>query len=163
MRERMQTRFWAVFILTLAMVVPAMAQYGGHGRRLSPDDQRRFDSYYSRWVQYKQTNNGDQIRSMEGRMNDLKARYGIPGNVPYWRIASHGGEHDWEGGYHWRPMLSPEDQSRYDSYYSRWMNYRATNNVGQMNSMQRRMDDLKARYNIGPEVPYDRICTPGTR
>lgn len=149
--------------MTLAMVLPALAQYGGRGRRLSPNDQQRFDSYYSRWVQYKQRNDGDQIRSMEKRMDDVKAQYGIPGNVPYWRIASHARENDWQGGYRWRSMLSTGDQQRFDSYYSRWMNYQRTNNRDQMISMQRRMDDLKGRYNIGPEVPYDRICTPGTR
>jgi hypothetical protein len=50
-------------------------------------------------------------------------------------------------------MLSPSDQQRFDSYYSRWINYRRTNNRDQMISMQRRMDELKGRYNIGPEVP----------
>ena len=154
-------RFLAVFFLMIALAAPAFAQWGGHGgRRLSPDDQRRFDSYYSRWVQYKQTNNGDQIRSMEGRMDTLKAQYRIPPNVPYWRIATNGGERDWQGGYRWRPVLSPDDQRRFDSYYSRWLDYRRTNNVSQMASMQRRMDDVKAHYNIGPEVPYDRICSP---
>jgi thiaminase len=159
----MQKRFVMVFFLTLAMVVPALAQYGGHGRRLSPQDQQRFDSYYSRWVQYKQTNNNDQVRSMEQRMDTLKAQYRIPPNVPYWQIATGGRQNEWQGGYHWRPMLSPSDQQKYDSYYSRWINYRNTHNMSQMASMQRRMDDLKARYNIGPEVPYDRIATPGTR
>ena len=160
---RMRKRSFGVLILTLAMVLPALAQYGGHRRRLSPSDQQCFDSYYSRWVQYKQQNDGDQIRSMERRMDDVKAQYGIPGDVPYWRIASHGGERDWQGGYRWRPMLSPSDQQRFDSYYSRWINYRRTNNRDQMISMQRRMDELKGRYNIGPEVPNERIASPGTR
>ena len=155
----MRKRTFAVFILTMAMVVPALAQWHGQSR-LSPDDQRRFDSYYSRWVQYKQTNNGDQVRSMEKRMDDVKAHYRIPPNVPYWRIASHGGERDWQGGYHWRPMLSPSDQSRFDSYYSRWLNYRRTNNMSQIVSMQRRMDDVKAHYDIPANVPYDRIASP---
>jgi thiaminase len=79
---RMRKRSFGVLILTLAMVLPALAQYGGHRRRLSPSDQQRFDSYYSRWVQYKQQNDGDQIRSMERRMDDVKAQYGIPGDVP---------------------------------------------------------------------------------
>lgn len=160
---RMRKRAFGVLILTLAMVLPALAQYGGHGKRLSPDDQQRFDSYYSRWVQYKQRNDGDQIRSMEKRMDDVKAQYRIPGNVPYWRLASHGSDHDWQGGYRWRSMLSSSDQQRFDSYYSRWFNYQRTNNRNQMVSMQRRMDELKGRYNIGPEVPNDRIASPGTR
>src|ERR1700680_4268850 len=86
--------------LLLAFALPGFAQ--GHG--LSPDDQSRFDSYYSRWIEYRQTNNHDQERSMEERMRDVMARNGIPGDVPFERIASNGGasgygdrDHDRDG------------------------------------------------------------------
>jgi hypothetical protein len=59
-----------------------------HGR-LSTDDQQRFDSYYSRWLEYRRTNNRDEIVSMEKRMQDVKVHYNIPPNTPYDQIASH--------------------------------------------------------------------------
>jgi len=78
--------------LVLVMLALAFAQ----GRRLSADDQRRFDSYFSRWQEYRRTNNQGEIRSMEGRMQDVYRHYGIPGDTPYWRVASNGGGN---GGY----------------------------------------------------------------
>src|SRR6266498_1881804 len=64
--------------------------YGGDGwrGRLSADDQRRFDSYYSRWLEYRRTNNRDEIVSMEKRMQDVMVHNNIPLNVPYDQIAS---------------------------------------------------------------------------
>lgn len=58
--------------------------------RLSAQDQSRFDRYYSRWQQYRATNNGDQVSSMEKRMRNLYAHYGIPNDVPFGDIASSG-------------------------------------------------------------------------
>ena len=43
--------------LLLSIGIPVLAQ----GPRMSPDDQDRFNSYYSRWVQDKQTNNRDEM------------------------------------------------------------------------------------------------------
>lgn len=66
-------------------------QYRGEGgwrARLSPDEQRQFDSYYSRWLEYRRTNNREQVDSMEKRMRDLMARNNIPANVPFDQIAS---------------------------------------------------------------------------
>lgn len=64
---------------------------GGWRGRLSPDEQRQFDSYYSRWQDYRRTNNRDQVESMEKRMHDLMARNNIPANVPFEQIASNPG------------------------------------------------------------------------
>jgi hypothetical protein len=67
-------------------------RYGGDNRwrgRLSSDDQQRFDSYYSRWLEYRRTNNRDEITSMERRMQDVMTHNNIPLNVPYDQIASH--------------------------------------------------------------------------
>ena len=61
---------------------------GGWRARLSPDEQRQFDSYYSRWQEYRRTNNREQVSSMEKRMRDLMARNNIPANVPFDQIAS---------------------------------------------------------------------------
>jgi hypothetical protein len=68
-------------------VRPVAYQWGG-GSRLSADDQSRFDSYYSRWIEYRRTNNRDEIVSMEKRMQDVMVHYNIPPNTPYDQIAS---------------------------------------------------------------------------
>src|SRR5881275_2782260 len=69
---------------------------GSYGRnsqwrgRLSAQDQSRFDSYYSRWLGYRRSNNQSEAESMDRRMRDLYAHYGIPNNVPYNQVASSG-------------------------------------------------------------------------
>jgi hypothetical protein len=62
-------------------------------------------------------------------------------------------------GYH--GVLAPEWQGKFDSYYQRWLNYRATNNESQMSSMEKRMQDIMRNYNIPPNVPYDDIASGG--
>src|SRR6266550_4106447 len=57
-------KLFAVSALLFALFVPVLAQAQ---RQLSADDQRRFDSYYSRWQEYRHTNNREQIASMEKR------------------------------------------------------------------------------------------------
>lgn len=152
------------------------------GTQLSADDQRRFDSYYSRWIEYRRTNNGDEIRSMEGRMQDIYSHYGIPSNTPYDRIASNGGgygnggygnggwgrdrdgDHDRDdrgrGGWgHNQARLSADDQRRFDSYYSRWQQYRATNNQSEVASMEGRMRDIYSHYGISPNTPFSAVAS----
>jgi DnaJ-like protein C11, C-terminal len=70
---------------------PNCANSGGNGPwqgRLNDDDQQRFDSYYSRWLTYRQRNDQGEILSMENRMRDVYAHYGIPNNVPFDQVAS---------------------------------------------------------------------------
>ena len=82
-------RKWFVFIFMFAaLTLPHLAQAQV---RLSLSDQRRFDSYYSRWQSYKATNNQSQVRSMEGRMQDVYRHYGIAANTPYRNVVSGGG------------------------------------------------------------------------
>ena len=38
---------------------------------LSAEDQRKYDSYYQHWQQYRGTNNNSEMRSMEGRMQSI--------------------------------------------------------------------------------------------
>src|SRR2546428_12286197 len=80
-------KLFAVSALLFALFVPVLAQAQ---RQLSPEDQRRFDSYYSRWQEYRRTNNREQIASMEKRMRDVYAHYAIPSGTPYWQVASNG-------------------------------------------------------------------------
>jgi hypothetical protein len=152
--------------LLIAFALPGVAQE----HRLSPEDQSKFDSYYSRWMEYRQTNNHDQERSMEERMRDVMARNGIPAEVPFDRIASNGGggyrDHDRDGDRdhdRWHSRLPADQQRDFDSYYSRWQEYSQTNNRDQMRSMEERMRDLKARNNIPEDVPNDVVASGGRR
>ncbi len=141
-------KFVAMLFL-LAISLPALAQV-----RLSIRDQQRFDSYYSRWQGYRRVNDRDQIISMEKRMLDVYAHYGIPQSTPYWRVASNG--HEWD---QWRGQLAPGDQARFDSYYSRWIQYRQVRDREQVRSMEDRMLDVYAHYQIPPNTPYDWIAS----
>ena len=176
-------RIFTIGALLIVMLLSAFAQ---EQRRMSPEDQGKFDSYYSRWQQYRQSNDRDQIQSMEKRMQELMGRYGIRSDVPYDRIASNGGanygdrdrqqdrdqyqdrdrDNDRDrardqnrGRDQWRGRLSAEDQGRFDSYYSRWRKYQSSNNRKQVESMEKRMRSVMARYNIPPDVPFDAVAT----
>ena len=125
---------------------------------MSAEDQRKFDSYYTRWQDYQQRNDRGQIASMEERMQDIMARYGIPSTVPYERIASGSDYHR-----RYRGVLRSSDQRRFDSYYSRWQEYKATNNRDQIINMEKRMQDIMERYKIPLTVPYRAIATRDRR
>ena len=106
----------AVFAIVFAMMLPLLAQQQNkqfvnfnangtaaqgdedrdrdrdHDRdrwraRLTEKDRERFDSYFSRWMEYREQNDRGQIRSMERRMRGIMARYNIPGDVPFEAIA----------------------------------------------------------------------------
>src|SRR5438477_13131837 len=78
-------KLFSVMALLAALILPCFPQAQ---IRLSTSDQKRFDSYYSRWQSYRQTNNQSQVRSMEGRMQDVYRHYGIPANTAYGNVAS---------------------------------------------------------------------------
>jgi hypothetical protein len=141
---RIMRKLLGILLLVGAFSLPALAQ------QLSPQDQQRFDSYYSRWQQYRQTSNVGQMQSMQQRMLDIYAHYGIPPQTPFWRVASNArNEHD-----RWQRRLPPNDQARFDSYFSRWQQYRATNNRDQIGSMEKRMQEIYAANRIPPNTPY---------
>jgi len=118
-------------------------------------------SYFSRWQDYRQRNDRDEIRSMEKRMQDIYAHYRIPPRTPYFWVASSAGDQDWDAweADRWRGRLSPDDQRRFDSYYSRWLDYRRTNNRSEMSSMERRMQDVMSHYEIPDGIPYEQIAS----
>ena len=155
--------------------------YGtSHGRwegRLSAEDQGRFDSYYSRWLDYRRTNNRGEIVSMENRMRDVMSHYNIPSDVPFSQIASNnnrsygfyrGGDVDSDdqvvqgpyGNGQWRGRLSADDQRRFDSYYSRWLDYRRTNSRDEIASMENRMRDVMAHNSIPSNTEFFQIASP---
>jgi hypothetical protein len=177
--EILMKKILIMFAVLIAFTVPVLAQDAddnrrqgdrddaahqdnrGHERRqwqgrLSSEDQRRFDSYYSRWLEYRQTNNRDQIASMEERMRNVMSHNNIPQDVPFDQIASNGNR-----GYsaQWQGRLSSEDQRRFDSYYSRWLEYRQTNNRDQIASMEERMRNVMSHNNIPADVPFDQIAS----
>jgi hypothetical protein len=151
---------------------------------LAPEWQQKFDSYYQRWLQYRATNNQGEVASMEKRMRDIMVHYQIPANAPFDQVASPGisgnagydGRADrnrdgyGQGGYgqggngqggfgQWRGRLSADDQRRFDSYYSRWLNYRRTNNQSEEASMENRMRDVMSHNSIPANVPFDQIAS----
>lgn len=67
---------------------PNVATSSPYQGRLNDDDQARFDSYYTRWLRYRQDNNQGEILSMQNRMYDVYNHYGIPNNVPFEQVAS---------------------------------------------------------------------------
>jgi hypothetical protein len=69
----------------------------------------------------------------------------------------------YRGGYGrgYQGVLAPEWQQKYDSYYQRWLNYRATNNQSQMRSMEGRMQSIMRNYNIPPNTPYGEVASNG--
>jgi hypothetical protein len=134
--------------LVAAMALPALAQW--ERWHLSPQDQQRFDSYYSRWREYRERNDRDQIESMENRMRGIYRDYNIPGDTPFWRVASNAREYR----HRYEHKLSPHDQARFDSYFSRWQEYRQQNNREQVESMEKRMRDIYAHYGIPANTPF---------
>jgi hypothetical protein len=149
-----RTPFWRV---------ASNARSGGNQwrGRLSADDQQRFDSYFSRWQQYRQRNDREQVRSMESRMQDVYAHYRIPSNTPYFWVASNARDDDWDRweNERWRGRLAPDDQRRFDSYFSRWQAYQRSNNREQMASMEKRMQDIMNRYSIPQQIPYEYVAS----
>jgi hypothetical protein len=180
--------FSALFLVLLGSAFPQ-----SRGRKLSADDQQRFDSYFSRWQDYRRTSNQSEMRSMENRMQDIYRHYGIPSNTPYARVANGGGaewgrDRDWDrerdrdrewdrdrrGEWeryrdrdrdYWRQnqRLSAEDQGRFDSYFQRWQDYRRTNNRDEVISMEKRMFDVYDHYAIPHDVRFERVASQGGR
>jgi len=143
--------FLSATLLLAAMTLPALAQQG----RLSSDDQSRFDSYYSRWMDYRQRNDRDQMSSMEKRMRDVYSHYNIPQDTPFWRVASNA--RDMRGGRRWK--LSSSDQQRFDSYFSRLQDYQQRNDRDQVRSMEKRMQDIYRHYRIPSNTPYFMVAS----
>jgi len=155
-------------------------EYGAfHGwwqGRLAAEDQSRFDSYYSRWLDARRNDNQDEIASMESRMRDVMVHYNIPSDVPFRQIASNNRGHDVyrrgdgdddygqaQGAYgngQWRSRLSADDQRRFDSYYSRWLDYRRNNNRDEIASMENRMRDVMTHNSIPSNTQFSQIASP---
>jgi len=74
------------YVASPNVALPPMG-YENRGR-LSGDDQKKFDSYYQRWLEYRRKKDRDQIASMEGRMLDVYSHNNISLSTPYEMVAS---------------------------------------------------------------------------
>ena len=170
----------AVF-LAMAAAAPAQAQtqypsgyygqpQGWHGV-LSPQDQQQFDKYYAKWVDATRKNDRDDIAGNARHMQDIMARYNIPSNVPFDQVASNPaavGPAYPNGTYpgttystYGQVRLSPDDQHSFDKYYSKWVEAQRKNDQDDVTENARKMQEIMARYNIPPNVPFAAIATNG--
>jgi len=145
------------------------AGYQSYAGRLSPEDQREFDKYYSRWMEDTRKGDRDDIQSDVTHMQEIMARYSIPTDVPFDRIATAGyGSSDYAGesrSYHrsyepWQGRLSAEDQHKFDKAYAEWVEDTRKHDKDDIPKDMRKMQDIMARYNIPPDVPFDAIASP---
>jgi len=160
----------AVFAITLALLLPlssaAQNQRSDDDRRsnqgyeeshdrgqtrLSPEDQSRFDSYYSRWVTARQSGDRSETASTEKRMRDVMGRYSIPPNVQFSEIASDSVARSRGPRI---PRFSGTDANDFRSYFSRWQNYKRSNNREQAASMEERMHKIMYSHNIPEDASY---------
>jgi hypothetical protein len=150
-----------ILVLMLLIGAPVLAQ----APRMSPDDQDKFSSYYGRWVQDKQTDNRDDMLSMEHRMQDLMAKYGIASNTPYDEVASPSGyrndDRAYDRGYagSWQGQMSPDDQNKFNKEYKEWLEERGEGDRKGIAKHEGKMQEIMARYNIPPNTPFDAIAT----
>ena len=137
--------------------------------RLSADDQKNFDKYYSKWVDARRKNDQDDISNNARKMQEIMARNNIPSNVPFAQVAS--------GGYVANPnapypngaysypanqtRLSADDQRDFDKHYKKWVQARHKNDRDDVDENARKMQNIMARYNIPANVPFDQIASPG--
>ena len=155
--------------LLIALGLSAVAQM----QRMSPEDQDRFNGYYSRWIQDKQTDNRDDLLSMEQRMQDLMSKYQIPSSTPYDTVAAQNapgpGRYDRDDdrdrdrdrayGGPWQGRLSSDDQKDFNKEYQKWQDANAKRDQDDIDKHARKMQEIMARNNIPPDTPFDAVAT----
>lgn len=166
-------KFFASLIVLGAMALPALAQ---QAPQMSPDDQQKFDSYYSRWAQDRQNGDRDDMVSSEHHMQDLMNRYSIPADTPYDQVASRNEAGPPQGydnrGYNnagydnrgydnrgYNNQMSPDDQNKFNKEYAKWQQANAKNDRDDIDKHARNMEELMQRNNIPQNTPFDAIAT----
>jgi hypothetical protein len=155
-------KLFGIFVLLAAFAMPSLAQWQG---RLSPDDQREFDKAYAKWVNDSRKNDRDDLDKDVRRMQEIMARYNIPPEVPFDRIASsaypnsYGTSYPSAGYQSYAGRLSPEDQRDFDQYYSRWIEDTRKGDRDDIQSDVSHMQEIMARYSIPSDVSFDQIAT----
>src|SRR6266581_5210681 len=123
--EDSMKRIFGILAVLIGMTLPALAQ------RMTTDDEERFNGYYSRWLQDRQTNDRDDMISMEHRMQDLMNKYSIPPDTPYDQVAAQNAaprydrdRDDRDRGYAGRgygqAQMSSDDQRKFNDEYRKW-------------------------------------------
>jgi len=156
-------KLFGSLIVLAALALPALAQ----AQRMSPDDQQKFDNYYSRWVQDKQTSDRDDMVSMEHHMQDLMNKYSIPADTAYEQIASQNNvappyvrsddNRAYDRGY--ANQLPSDDQNKFNKEYAKWQQANARNDRDDIDKHARNMEEIMQRNNIPQNTPFDAIAT----
>lgn len=168
-------KLFASLIVLGAMALPALAQ---QGPQMSPDDQQKFDNYYSRWAQDRQSGDRDDMVSSEHHMQDLMNKYSIPADTPYDQVASPNvappppANYDNRGynnnpnydnrGYDnrsYNTQMTPDDQNKFNKEYSKWQQANAKNDRDDIDKHARNMEELMQRNNIPPNTPFDAVAS----
>jgi hypothetical protein len=168
----------------------AQAQYNGtYGQAqnwrgaLSPDDQKDFDKYYSKWVDASRKGDRDDIADNARKMQDIMVRNHIPVGVSFDQIASNpepayngaypnsaypngayanngypNGANTYPAG---QARLSSDDQRKFDKDYQQWMDAQRKNDRDDVDKHARDMENIMSRYNIPANVPFSSIATNG--
>lgn len=159
--------FLGSLIVLAALALPALAQ----GPQMSPDDQQKFDNYYSRWVQDKQNGDRDDLVSMEHHMQDLMNRYSIPADRPYEQVASQNAPgydnraydnrpyDNRDYAYGWQGRLSPDDQNKFNKEYTKWQESNAKNDRDDIAKHARNMGEIMQRNGVPPNTPFNAVAT----
>jgi hypothetical protein len=126
--------------------------------RLSPDDQREFDKYYTKWVNDTRKNDRDDIAKDVGHMQEIMGRNHIPANVPFDQLASTG---SMSPGRMYQGWLSADEQREFDKYYTKWVNDTRKNDRDDIAKDVGHMQEIMARKNIPANVPFDQIASTG--
>jgi hypothetical protein len=142
-------------LLLAAFALSAFAQ--GQGR-LSPDDQREFDKFYTKWVNDTRKNDTDDIAKDVSRMQQIMSRNHIPVDVAYDQVASTGGAYEARD---YRGQLSVDEQRDFDKHYTKWVNDTRKNDRDDIAKDARHMQEIMARNNIPSNVPFNRIASSG--
>jgi hypothetical protein len=140
--------------------------------RLSPEDQRDFDRYYSQWQDDSRRNDRDDANRDMQHMRDIMARNGIPLDVPVDQIASPGASrnsyynnnaypNNSYNGYG-QGRLSPDDQREFDKAYTKWVNDSRKNDRDDIDKDVRKMEEIMSRNNIPADTPYDQVASPNS-
>jgi hypothetical protein len=153
---------------------------GHYGRRdyrgvLQPESQRAFDEEYSRWIAARNSGNRRDMESQEQRMRGIMQSYKIPQDVPFDAIASNGiaggrdgyyggRDNDYDrgrGGYYRGARLSSEDQGKFDSLYSKWVNDTRRGDRDDADRDVKHMQEIMRRNNVPPDIPFDQVASNG--
>lgn len=182
----------AFFVCMVVVASPsrAQAQYNGtYGQAqnwrgaLSPDDQKDFDKYYSKWVDASRKGDRDDIAENARHMQDIMVRNRIPVGVSFDQIASNpepgynsaypsnaypnGGyaNNGYPNGAYPYPKgqarLSSDDQRKFDKDYQHWMDAQRKNDRDDIDKHARDMENIMSRNNIPANVPFASIATNG--